>query len=67
MGVVTEGTIAFQIEGETVQYLNAGDAFYEPANVRVAHFDNDGDTPVKFIAFYLLGRNENELIRILSE
>ncbi len=67
VGVVTEGTISFQIEGDIVQYLNVGDAFYEPANVRVAHFDNDGETPAKFTAFYLLGKNEDELIRILSE
>ena len=36
LGVITEGTIAFQIEGQPVQHLKVGDAFYEPANVRVA-------------------------------
>jgi quercetin dioxygenase-like cupin family protein len=67
VGVVKEGTIAYQREGEEVQYLNVGDAFYEPANVRVARFDNDGETPATFIAFYLLGEGEDELIRILEE
>lgn len=67
VGVITEGTISYQIEGESVQYLNVGDAFYEPAYVRVARFDNDGERPAKFVAFYLLGQDEEELIRILSE
>lgn len=65
VGVVTDGVIAYQIEGEAVQYLHAGEAFYEPANVRVARFDNEGETPAKFTAFYLLGQDEAELIRIL--
>ena len=67
VGVITEGTVAYQIEGETVQYLKAGEAFYEPAYVRIARFDNEGDSPAKFVAFYLLGQDEVELIRILSE
>lgn len=67
VGVVTEGVIAYQIEGEPVQYLKAGDAFYEPANVRVARFDNDGEQPAKFTAFYLLGKDEHELIRMLPD
>lgn len=64
LGVVTEGTIAFQIEGQPIQQLKAGDAFYEPANVRVARFDNDGDVPAKFIVHYLLGKGEQETLRI---
>lgn len=66
VGVITEGTIAFQIEGEAVQYLKVGDAFYEPANVRVARFDNDGEKPATFAVFYMLGKDEHELIQILS-
>lgn len=65
LGVVTEGQIAFEIEGEETQYLEVGDAFYEPADVRVAKFNNDGDIPAKFVVFYLLGENEKETIRIL--
>jgi quercetin dioxygenase-like cupin family protein len=65
MGVVTEGVIAFQIEGQAVQYLKPGDAFYEPADVRVARFDNDGDEPAKFVVFYLLGKEEKDTVRIL--
>lgn len=66
LGVVTEGTITFQIEGQPVQYLKAGDAFYEPAHVRVARFDNDGDKPARFVVHYLLGKDEHETVRILN-
>jgi len=48
VGVVTAGAIAYQIEGGTVRHLKIGDAFYEPADVRVARFDNEGDTPARF-------------------
>jgi quercetin dioxygenase-like cupin family protein len=67
VGVVTEGQIAFEIEGERTQHLKVGDAFYEPASVRVAKFNNDGDTPAKFVVFYLLGKDEKETIRILEK
>jgi quercetin dioxygenase-like cupin family protein len=67
VGVVTEGRIAFEIEGEQTRHLKVGDAFYEPANVRVAKFNNDGDTPAKFVVFYLLGEDEKEMIRILEK
>jgi quercetin dioxygenase-like cupin family protein len=66
MGVVTEGVIAFQIEGQAVQLLKAGDAFYEPANVRVARFDNDGDAPARFVVHYLLGKDERDTVQVLS-
>ena len=67
LGVLTGGKIAFEIEGEPTQHLKVGEAFYEPANVRVAKFNNDGDTPAKFVVFYLLGENEKETIRIIEE
>lgn len=67
VGVITQGTISFQIEGEPVQHLEVGDAFYEPASARVAHFDNDGEKPARFTAFYLLGEDEHELIRMLPQ
>jgi quercetin dioxygenase-like cupin family protein len=67
VGVVTEGQIAFEIEGEQTQHLKFGDAFYEPAGVRVAKFNNVGDTPAKFVVFYLLGKDEKETISILEK
>ena len=67
VGVISEGEISFQIEGQPVQHLKVGDAFYEPADVRVAKFNNDGDVPAKFVAFYLLGDTEQETVRILAK
>jgi quercetin dioxygenase-like cupin family protein len=67
VGIVSKGEIAFQIEGKPVQHLKVGDAFYEPANVRVARFDNEGNSTATFSAFYLLGDKELELIRMLPE
>lgn len=67
IGVVEEGSIAFQIEGQQVQWLKTGDAFYEPANVRIARFDNEGVIPAKFVAVYLLDSNDQELIRLLPQ
>jgi quercetin dioxygenase-like cupin family protein len=67
VGLITEGTISFQIEGQPEQYLEIGDAFYEPANARVAKFNNDRDVSAKFVVFYLLGKGENETVRILSQ
>ena len=67
MGVVTEGKIDFEIEGEKTQHLKAGDAFYEPANIRVAKFNNEGDVPAKFVVFYLLGEGESDTVHILGK
>lgn len=67
VGVVMEGGIAFQIEGEPAQRLKAGDAFYEPADARVARFDNEGAIPAKFVAFYLLDDDRQKLIRLLPQ
>lgn len=66
MGVVTEGKIAFEIEGEKTQHLKVGDAFYEPANIRVAKFNNEGDVPAKFVVFYMLGEGESDTVKILG-
>lgn len=67
MGVISEGAISFQIEEQPIQHLKVGDAFYEPENVRVAKFDNDGDVPAKFVVFYLLDEKEQETVRILTK
>ncbi len=67
VGTVTEGAIAFQIEGKPVQHLKAGDAFYEPAQARIARFDNDGKSPARFTAVYLVCDGAQELVRILSK
>jgi quercetin dioxygenase-like cupin family protein len=62
------GEIYFQIEGAAGRPLRPGDAFFEPANTRILHFDNaSGGEGASFIAFYLLGPQKNELIRLLPQ
>jgi quercetin dioxygenase-like cupin family protein len=62
---VVEGTIKFQIRGEKMQIINAGQVCYEPAGAVVEHFDNASDrASAKFIPYYLLN-GQKELIEML--
>lgn len=64
-GYIASGTAIFQLEGEAPRILEAGSAFYEPAEVRVSLFGNHSETePMTFIAFYLVNGTQ-ELIRML--
>jgi quercetin dioxygenase-like cupin family protein len=66
VGYVVAGSIQFQADGEKAKTLEPGDAFYEPADMHVLHFDNASDKePARFIAFYLLGNAGDELIEML--
>lgn len=65
VGLVTAGSIFFQLEGEAARVLQAGDAFFEPANVRVPHFDAQ-EHGASFVAYYLLGAHEHTLIEMLE-
>jgi quercetin dioxygenase-like cupin family protein len=68
VGYIAEGTALYQREDESApQLLQAGAAFYEPADAVVLHFDNASETePMRFIAYYLLD-GEQELIELLPE
>ena len=67
VGYVVAGQIRFQIEGEAAQMLGAGDAFFEPANTTILHFDNVSDgEPARFIASYLLPAGEERVIVALD-
>ena len=64
-GVILEGEALFQVEGEKELNLRAGDAFYEPENSLIIHFDNaSGVKQMKFVACYLIN-NETQLIEML--
>lgn len=65
VGTITQGSIRFQIAGHSEKILRAGDAFFEPAHTRIAHFDATAEGPAKFIACYLLGQDEDALIEML--
>jgi quercetin dioxygenase-like cupin family protein len=59
--------VNFQVEGDPPKILHEGDAFFEPPNKTMLHFDDPSDTdPMTFIAFYLLDENDRELIRMLE-
>jgi quercetin dioxygenase-like cupin family protein len=65
IGVIVSGSVFFQVDGSPGRVLHPGEAFFEPAGAHVPHFDarDDGAT---FIAYYLLGPDEDELITMLE-
>jgi quercetin dioxygenase-like cupin family protein len=67
VGWVIAGVIRFQVADDPAVTLRAGDAFFEPANVRIPHFDNLSTTEAAiFIACYLLAPGEHRLIELLT-
>jgi quercetin dioxygenase-like cupin family protein len=67
VGYIAKGSVNFQVEGEPLKTLHEGDAFFEPLNRTMLHFDNASNTePMTFIAFYLLDENDSELIHMLE-
>jgi quercetin dioxygenase-like cupin family protein len=66
VGHIVSGRIRFQVEGAEEVGLGEGDAFYEPADTPIAHFDNASpDEPAVFVAFYLLPPGEERTIEML--
>jgi quercetin dioxygenase-like cupin family protein len=64
---IVSGSVLFQIEGDTVRTLKAGEVIYEPANTPIAHYDNASQTePLKFVAYYLINK-ETVLIEMLPQ
>jgi quercetin dioxygenase-like cupin family protein len=67
VGHILSGSILFQIEGRPAKTLRAGDAFFEPANLRIRSFDNVSPRePATFVAYYLLGAEEHDIIEMLT-
>ena len=66
VGYIVSGKALFQVDGEEKKILNPGEAFYEPKNKIILHFDNaSADEPLVFTAFYLKEAGE-ELIKMLD-
>lgn len=61
VGIINSGEVVFQIEGQEKMILHQGEAFYEPKNVKILHFDNaSAEKPLVFTAIYLKeGSEEN--------
>lgn len=67
IGSIVSGQCLIQVEGGPAKILGAEDAFYEPAETPIVHFDNYSEKePMIFIAYYLLNE-EKELIELLPE
>jgi quercetin dioxygenase-like cupin family protein len=67
VGHIISGSIQFQIEGRPAKTLRAVAAFFEPANLRIRSFDNSSpQEPATFVAYYLLGVGEHEIIEMLA-
>jgi quercetin dioxygenase-like cupin family protein len=67
VGWVIAGEIRFQVGEGPVVTLHPADAFFEPANVRIPHFDNSSQIETAtFIACYLLAPDEGRLIEMLG-
>ena len=66
VGYIASGNAQMQIEGQPVQSLPEGSAFYEPAQTVIADFGNASATePMTFIAIYLLN-GQQDLIQMLN-
>lgn len=66
VGYVASGSVLFQIEGEESKIIPEGEAFYEPKNKTILHFDNASENKeLTFIAFYLKEEKE-ENIKIIT-
>jgi len=64
---VVEGSVTVQLLGEAPHTFTAGQTVFEPADTTVQCFDNASDTaPAIFIATYLLGSQDRELIHMLE-
>ncbi|WP_291879787.1 cupin domain-containing protein [Chryseobacterium sp.] len=62
LGIINSGEAIFQIEGKEKVVLHEGDAFYEPKNVKILHFDNaSAEKPLVFTAIYLKAGNEENI------
>jgi len=62
VGIIKSGKAVFQIEGQESVLLREGDAFYEPKNTTILHFDNaSAEKPLIFTAIYLKEGNEENI------
>ena len=62
-GHIVEGSVHFQVDGEPVTVLRAGDVFYELAEAPIARFDAT-DEGVVFLGYFLLEDGQQPEIRV---
>jgi quercetin dioxygenase-like cupin family protein len=66
VGSITEGAVAYQVDGEPATVLTPGDVFFEPEGVRIVRFDALDDD-VTFLAYFLLTTGQEPEIDIPEE
>ena len=67
VGYVSSGSVILQVEGEPKKVIRQGEAFYEPKDKVILHFDNASQQePLVFIAFYLK-EDQEDLIRLIDK
>jgi quercetin dioxygenase-like cupin family protein len=64
-GTIERGSVLFQIEGGDAVVLGAGQAFAEPADAVIEHFDAT-DEGVVFTAVFLLRADEQGELELLD-
>jgi quercetin dioxygenase-like cupin family protein len=65
---VLQGTLVVQVKGEAAKTYKPGDTIFEPGNTVIEKFDNGSATePAVFIANYLLGADDKEIIHFLDD
>jgi quercetin dioxygenase-like cupin family protein len=64
---VVQGTLIVKVKGEAEKTYKPGEAIYEPGDTVIEKFDNGSATePAVFIADYLLGADDKEIIHFLG-
>jgi quercetin dioxygenase-like cupin family protein len=67
VGLVSEGSFNFQLEGGQARVLRKGDCFFEPAGRTILQFDNaSASDPAEIICFYLTDTEERAPIEMLQ-
>jgi quercetin dioxygenase-like cupin family protein len=67
VGIVTEGSFTFQLEGEPARVLRTGDCFFEPVGRTVLSFDNaSASEEAEIVCFYLMDSDDRPPIEMLE-
>jgi quercetin dioxygenase-like cupin family protein len=67
VGIVTEGSFNFQLQGEPARLLRKGDCFFEPVGHTVLIFDNaSASEAAEIVCFYLTDSNDRPPIEMLE-
>lgn len=66
VGSITQGSVAYQIDGAPASVLTAGDVFFEPEGARITRFDALDDD-VTFLAYFLLAPGQEPEIDVPDE